>query len=704
METVAELSQYRLSFVRMAKWLKKRGHVTESELAKEFLRGLPRSIQTRLADRETIRNETRAHSDLSDDGSDDGSVASGRLRPRSSPTYQELYEEVRSLLDDDDNYFSNTLREFDREKDDPPRRINREKKNEAKEIQPLSTKLQVAPSTANTSELEQLTRQMNELRILVTSLATQPKPAPPGPSPSAPAHGAPTRDPPPHFVSGGNNIPLGTTQGANGYRTQAAGGGGFVPGPPQAPCPVCRGPAPFHYKGQCPELRQYLDQGIARMDAITRKVLFPDGTDVPSHPQGMKVPILERAEREKQPKEATHAARPVRLDWYPPEVSNGPKQFMAASAGEIQQYEVDMAEKRRREEGDEGDQERPREKRKVGVPYVEIPVRRAPPREAPRGPAPVNTPRAARFEEHTGGDVRMADNEPAAVAPEDKENTNGEAPTRKAPASRPWSKVIARYEEEANQIPSAILDSKLSLSVGSVLALSNDLAKTMSEEFKVKRVPIPTTTWKSSLGQMGGVSCNLLDEDDAPPKNTEGSAQIRTRFQEYDGPSEVREEQHRANAATFLRKTPVFCGAVGKIYMQLQGIEVAALFDTGSEINLCPRRIYVKTGMPLQEGRLFLTDANSNSTRLLGSMENAELSCGPMRVKQHVYVQKDSSYDVLLGMPFISSVSTRTWFDGDGSLWCKMVDHDDNEVTVCMTRPDARDMSLLARVVCDPGP
>jgi hypothetical protein len=82
-----------------------------------------------------------------------------------------------------------------------------------------------------------------------------------------------------------------------------------------------------------------------------------------------------------------------------------------------------------------------------------------------------------------------------------------------------WSNIKVRYNEEAANIPSAILDSKLSLSVGSVLALSNDLAKTMSEEFRVRRVPVPTTTWK-----VKGTSATIKEEEEELSHNCTFSA------------------------------------------------------------------------------------------------------------------------------------------------------------------------------------
>ncbi|BGP20468.1 hypothetical protein JCM10213v2_008629 [Rhodosporidiobolus nylandii] len=87
---ISELSRYKRSFERIARWLERRGKATSLELAKEFVRGLPRDLKSRLVAQAGAKGKT----------ADGGGVESEDWH---EPSYQDLYEEVRTLLEDDDN-------------------------------------------------------------------------------------------------------------------------------------------------------------------------------------------------------------------------------------------------------------------------------------------------------------------------------------------------------------------------------------------------------------------------------------------------------------------------------------------------------------------------------------------------------------------------------------------------------------------------
>jgi hypothetical protein len=125
-----------------------------------------------------------------------------------------------------------------------------------------------------------------------------------------------------------------------------------------------------------------------------------------------------------------------------------------------------------------------------------------------------------------------------------------------------------------------------------------------------------------------------------------------------------------------------------KVALEVGGIQVSALFDTGSEINLMPCKTYARMSLPLVDRNLYLSDANNNSTCLMGYSEGVRMACGPVVVSQHVYVQQEASYEFLVGMPFLRSTRAETWFDKAGSLWVRLHGSDGISVSVCMTHPD----------------
>ncbi|GAA5843759.1 hypothetical protein JCM3766R1_000535 [Sporobolomyces carnicolor] len=269
---------------------------------------------------------------------------------------------------------------------------------------------------------------------------------------------------------------------------------------------------------------------------------------------------------------------------------------------------------------------------------------------------------------------RRTSNDQNTAQMEDKRNGRheqaNESMSSKVAACREWSGVIEKNEEEAKDILRAIFDSKLSVSVGSVLALSNDLANTVASEVRSRRVPVPTRTTTSQA---------FRPKEEEKVDNLPHAKRNRVKTAKRSAPS--------PSTMLFCR-TPAYVGPVGKLLIELEGMRMAAIFDTGSEINLCPKRTYSKTRLPLQEGNVFLTDANSGCSQLLGIVENVDIGCGPLKTRQHFYVQKEATYDLLLGMPFIRGVNASTWFDDEESLWCRMRGPGGQTVAVCMTRPD----------------
>jgi hypothetical protein len=183
----------------------------------------------------------------------------------------------------------------------------------------------------------------------------------------------------------------------------------------------------------------------------------------------------------------------------------------------------------------------------------------------------------------------------------------------------------------------------------------------MTEDFELRKVPVPTTTWRAK-----GAAAKV--EDDA---------------------EEWEDEQQLYSLALTLR-TPLYLGVVGRIWLTVGGVEVNALWDTGSEVNLVPKSTYIKMGVPLAEGDHYLTDANNNTSRLFGYLENVSVKCGLVEVKQHIYVQHHAQYDCLLGMPFLQATEAKTWFDEAGSLWVRLHEKRDSQSARASQDPTIR--------------
>jgi hypothetical protein len=168
LESVAELSQYRLSFLKIARWLQERNLITESELTKEFLRGLPKDIQRSLAVRETMRSEARARAAVNGEEEEEEG-------PR-EPTYQELYEEVKTLLDEGDNFYASTMREIAREEQEVVPSLVQTLVEPVRNVRfpsnPIQQPLASLRNGRNSEEMEveRLTREMSELKLMMATL------------------------------------------------------------------------------------------------------------------------------------------------------------------------------------------------------------------------------------------------------------------------------------------------------------------------------------------------------------------------------------------------------------------------------------------------------------------------------------------------------------------------------------------------------
>jgi Aspartyl protease len=164
---------------------------------------------------------------------------------------------------------------------------------------------------------------------------------------------------------------------------------------------------------------------------------------------------------------------------------------------------------------------------------------------------------------------------------------------------------------------------KLSVSLVDLLALSPAMRKHLAEMTKTKRVP---TT------------------DVARPKKVLA----------------LREEQEEEVLYLSMpvieasNRSPRYSGALPRIQAEINGTPAVGMLDTGSQINLMTEEYWMKTGLPINEGRkIRMQGVNLTGDQSMGLCEHVEVPFAGVTTRAHFHVFKKGPYPFILGQPWI---------------------------------------------------
>lgn len=424
--TLQDFSVYYGDFMPYATYLVKRGLITEKVSARYLAYGLPETLRDRLSDiaRDlhrtsqmkvtTSATKSAPNTDISTSGREDEIDIDWEPRlPDLKAAAMLHFKKNRAYLD------------LAAELDDP------HSKEEAPEYQ-----LTVAarPAKVDDSKVEDLTRQLAEMRILLAQQQQHnllPPRVPPTPFPQQPQYPRqqqyqqPFRPP----ASGANDIPIRPCV----YDGQLAG------------CTKS--------KLTCPGLAADIRAGIVKIAPDQKRtILFPDDTPVPWSPGRMYEHVKQRQEASATTAAVTYSA--------PASVSSGHRIYQVQSDGEAVEYEVDAGEKRGAPAEEEDSDTRQVRPRTDAGPRVRFTIS-GQPLESTVIPVP------------------------------DETTTPGKAGPR-MPASTRWAWVDNDVCVE--EVAKEILNSHITLPAKTVISLSPDLGAKIAEYTKKRRVPVPTTT------------------------------------------------------------------------------------------------------------------------------------------------------------------------------------------------------------------
>ena len=165
------------------------------------------------------------------------------------------------------------------------------------------------------------------------------------------------------------------------------------------------------------------------------------------------------------------------------------------------------------------------------------------------------------------------------------------------------------------------------------------------------------------------------------------------RFVDEDDEKEVLAKSHysKSHWARATTETLVKIGDLEEPYV--------ALIDHGSEINLMAKNLYNKCKWPMDmDHGWMIRAANNSSGELYAACPNVKVTIGDVKDDQNFFVQEMSSYPLILGQPYITTVRMETKVLDDGSAYARIRSKDGKKavqfLTVCINHERNRETLL----------
>ena len=231
---------------------------------------------------------------------------------------------------------------------------------------------------------------------------------------------------------------------------------------------------------------------------------------------------------------------------------------------------------------------------------------------------------------------------------------------KKSPSFRLLSDIEASTDLK-KVLEERVLDSKVELSLRELLGITKkEFHDAIIDGIKRKRQSIEAVETLGS--EVNKATVEVLKGE--PSSSIVGTQAIATTTFE-EKPKELKSYYAKKHWARATTETPV----------KIENLEdpVVALIDHGSEINLISYDIYRKGGWPMETNHGWrVKSANSTTEELHGACPNIKVTIGDVPMEQHFFIQKTSSYPVILGQPYITSSRMETKVLEDGSAYARI--------------------------------
>ncbi|KAF5355122.1 hypothetical protein D9756_005719 [Leucocoprinus leucothites] len=165
--------------------------------------------------------------------------------------------------------------------------------------------------------------------------------------------------------------------------------------------------------------------------------------------------------------------------------------------------------------------------------------------------------------------------------------------------------------------------------------------------------------------------------------------------EEHDKPAEA--------VSTLIQSTPAPVGdlVVAKPVMELRTLpvtlegqlEVNAILDEGSQIIGLRRDLWEKLGLPIHSDQtMLLESANKSCNTTMGLLHNLRVSIGECDFYLQVQVADNTSYEMLLGRPFLALAQANTRHFANGDSHITLVDPNSHSIITVPTKPRIRSL------------
>jgi hypothetical protein len=164
---------------------------------------------------------------------------------------------------------------------------------------------------------------------------------------------------------------------------------------------------------------------------------------------------------------------------------------------------------------------------------------------------------------------------------------------------------------------------KLTVGLSELLALSPAMRKRLAEMTKTKRVPTTDFVPKSK---------KVTVAEEVPPED----------------------EVYVSTNMVQVERNPKYSAALPRVQTEMSGVLGVGMMDTGSQINIMTEEFWMKTSLPINEGRkIRMQGVNLIGDQSLGLCEGVEVPFGSVMTRAHFHVFKKAPYDFILGQPWI---------------------------------------------------